>query len=129
MTLSAAGENHAALIEELRKTVEDLQSAVRARDDFIAVAAHELRNPMTPIAGQVDLLRAAVRRGESQAMVLSRLDRLEFFVRHYIRRATTLLDISRATSGETRLEPAHIDLSELIRTTVQGYAVTAQRAS
>ena len=129
MTCSAAGQNHAALIEELRAAVEDLQAAVRARDDFIAVAAHELRNPMTPIAGQVDLLRAAVRRGESQAMVLGRLDRLEFFVRHYIRRATTLLDISRATSGEVRLEPANIDLSELIRATAQGYAVTAQRAS
>ncbi len=121
-------EGHATVIEELRRTVEGLRSAVQARDDFIAIAAHELRNPMTPIASQVELLLAAARRGEPQAVLLARLERLQFFVRHYVRRATTLLDISRATSGEIRLEPAALDLSDLVRTTVQGYAPIAERA-
>lgn len=116
------------MIEELHQRIEDLRAAVQARDDFIAIAAHELRNPMTPIASQIDLLLAAVRRGESRAVVLDRLERLEFYIRHYIRRATTLLDISRATSGEIRLEPARLDLSELVRSTVQGYALMADRA-
>ena len=58
------------VIEELQQRIEDLRAAVQARDDFIAIAAHELRNPMTPIASQVDLLVAAVRRGDLQAGVL-----------------------------------------------------------
>ncbi|HLJ05101.1 MAG TPA: HAMP domain-containing sensor histidine kinase [Acetobacteraceae bacterium] len=116
------------MTEDLHQTIEELRAAVQARDDFIAIAAHELRNPMTPIASQVDLLLAAVGRGDSHAVVLARLERLKFFIRHYIRRATTLLNISRATSGEIRLEPRPVDLSELVRSTVQGYALMAERA-
>ena len=42
------------------RTLEQLRQAVRARDAFVAIAAHELRNPMTPILMQVHaLLRAA----------------------------------------------------------------------
>src|SRR5580704_10395400 len=36
-------------LAELRRQVTELRRAVRARDDFIAIAAHELRNPMTPL--------------------------------------------------------------------------------
>jgi signal transduction histidine kinase len=39
--------------------IEELREAVRVRDEFVAIAAHELRNPMTPILMQVGLLLAA----------------------------------------------------------------------
>jgi signal transduction histidine kinase len=42
-------------LAELRQQLENLRQALRARDDFIAIAAHELRNPMTPIAGVAEL--------------------------------------------------------------------------
>ncbi len=42
----------AAALEELRRQNAELIEAVAVRDTFIAVAAHELRNPMTPIVGQ-----------------------------------------------------------------------------
>ena len=129
MARPPVNDDNAAVIEDLRAKVAALQAALQARDDFIAIAAHELRNPMTPIAGQVDLLIAAVRRGEPSPVLLARLERLEFFVRHYIRRATTLLDISRATAGSIRLDPTTFDLAELIRAIVQGYAPVAERAS
>jgi signal transduction histidine kinase len=119
----------AATADELRAAVAELRAAVRARDDFIAIAAHELRNPMTPIAGQIQLLLAAARRGGApQPQVVIGLERLEAAVRHYIRRATTLLDISRASSGQLRLEPALVDVSALVRETAQGYALLAARA-
>ena len=41
-----------------------LRQAVRARDDFIAIAAHELRNPMTPLLSVADLALAAARTAE-----------------------------------------------------------------
>ena len=40
-----------ARVKALRRQVAELTEAVAARDTFIAVAAHELRNPMTPILG------------------------------------------------------------------------------
>ncbi|GAA0583311.1 hypothetical protein GCM10009416_22200 [Craurococcus roseus] len=123
------GDLASATADELRAAVAELRAAVRARDDFIAIAAHELRNPMTPIAGQVHLLLAAARRGgSSQAQVAAGLERLEVAVRHYLRRATTLLDISRASSGQIRLEPAATDVSAVVRETVEGYAPLAARA-
>ena len=47
--------------EELQQRIADLVEAVAARDTFIAVAAHELRNPMTPMMGHVDLLLSGLR--------------------------------------------------------------------
>ena len=41
--------------------IAELEDAVQARDDFLAIAAHELRNPMTPISALVELLLARAR--------------------------------------------------------------------
>lgn len=113
-------EDH-SLVDELRRTIA-------ARDDFIAVVAHELRNPMTPIAGQVDLLIAlAEREGASPAM-LAGLKRLEFAVGHYIRRASVLLDVSRVSADNLRLEPSTFDMAELVGQAVGNYRLLAERA-
>lgn len=101
---------------------------LQARDDFIAIAAHELRNPMTPIAGEVELLLMAARRDKAPPTVVTRLERLDSAVRHYIRRATTLLNTSRASTGRICLEPAIINLSEVVEETVSSYRLTAARA-
>ena len=50
--------------EELQQRIADLTAAVAARDTFIAVAAHELRNPMTPMMGHVDLLLSGIKTGK-----------------------------------------------------------------
>ncbi|HET9318426.1 MAG TPA: histidine kinase dimerization/phospho-acceptor domain-containing protein [Bryobacteraceae bacterium] len=55
-----AAENHYA-----RLAAQPAQ-AVLARDEFIAIAAHELRNPMTPILGYTECLLAIGRRPESE---------------------------------------------------------------
>ena len=59
-TLPASG----ATPEELQRRIADLVEAVAARDTFIAIAAHELRNPMTPMMGHVDLLLQGLRAGK-----------------------------------------------------------------
>jgi signal transduction histidine kinase len=115
-------------IAELRRLVDDLRDAVRARDDFIAVAAHELRNPMTPILMQVEALRAAAQRGGGVERIAAGLERLERLVLGYTRRATTLLDVSRITSGKMRLAPGPVDLSALVRRVVGNFAPAAERA-
>ena len=47
-----APEDEVFELADLRQLVETLRRSVRARDDFIAIAVHELRNPMTPIVGR-----------------------------------------------------------------------------
>src|ERR1044071_6630089 len=98
----------------------EARAQLRARDEFLAIAAHELRNPMTPIAAWVELLIAQARRQSSHISpeTLRGLERLEYLVNAYIRRATTLLDVSRINTGNLCLTPAEINLSSLVQETV-----------
>lgn len=118
-----------ARVEELRRRVAELTEAVAARDTFITVAAHELRNPMTPIIGQVDLLLAAVRAGRCPPeQVEQRLERVRHSVRRYLKRAAILLDVSRITSGKLQIEPEALDLAALLRGVADEFADAARRA-
>lgn len=108
--------------------IAELREAVAARDDFIAIAAHELRNPMTPIVGQVDvLLRRAQREGASTTMIAG-LERLELAVTHYVRRATALLEISRVNANQMRLEPTSFDMAALLIDTTRSYELLSAHA-
>ena len=118
-----------ARVEELQRCIADLTEAVAARDTFIAVAAHELRNPMTPIIGQVDLLLSAVKSGRCPPEQLEqRLERIQHSVRRYLKRAAILLDVSRLTSGMLQLEPEGFDLAQTLRDVADEFADAARRA-
>jgi signal transduction histidine kinase len=116
--------------EDVERRIAELVEAVRARDEFISIAAHELRNPMTPILFLVEkLLNAARRLPESAGgRLVSDAESLERMVDAYIRRATTLLDISRITSGKLYPDLSEVDLSGLIRDVAAELAPTAERA-
>lgn len=108
--------------------VEELRAALAARDEFTAIAAHELRNPMTPILAQTQRLVARARREQCSAELISSLELLEFAVNHYIRRATTLLEISRINAGQRQLHPEPFDLAQLVSDCTRNYQFLAARA-
>jgi signal transduction histidine kinase len=109
---SAAGEQGSEF--ELQSRIEQLETAVQARDAFIALVAHELRNPMTPIRGQVELLQTLARNEGASHRLVERLARLQLAVESYIRRATTMLETTRLAAGHLRLSPAQMNLSALV---------------
>ncbi len=113
---------------EQERLIEELRAAIAARDEFIAIAAHELRNPMTPIVGQVQLLLSRARREQASPALLQGLEMLEVAVDHYVRRATTLLEITRLNAEHVRIEPSTFDLSELVGSCVRKYEQLATRA-
>jgi signal transduction histidine kinase len=113
---------------DLRSQIDQLQTSVRARDAFIALVAHELRNPMTPIRGQVELLQTLARNEGASHRLVDRLARLQIAVEGYIRRATTLLETTRLAAGHLRLSPAQLDLSALVHELVETYRPAATRA-
>jgi two-component system OmpR family sensor kinase len=122
-----ASNDVASELDNLRREVEELRQSVRARDDFIVIAAHELRNPMTPIVGVAELALVAARKAEGTCppRVMALLERLQDLVHDYIKRATRLLDISRVEAGNVELKPSAIDLSELVLAIAQRYEVAA----
>jgi signal transduction histidine kinase len=114
---------------EIALRIEELTEAVAARDTFIAVAAHELRNPMMPILGQLDLLLSAMRAGKCTVeMAEQRIERLQRAVQQYMKRAVVLLDVSRMNSGKFRLEPIPCDLAPLVRQIADEFAAVAQHS-
>ena len=122
-----APEDEVSELAQLRQLVEDLRQAVRARDDFIAIAAHELRNPMTPIVGVAELALISARKAEGRCppRVILLLERLQRLVQDYVGRAAKLLDVSRLEAGNFQLEPAAINLSHLVLSVVHRYEAEA----
>ena len=125
-----ASDVDASELAVLRQQVAELRLAVRARDDFIAIAAHELRNPMTPILMVAELaLTVAHKAGHAcPPRITTLLERLHVDVHDYVRRTTKLLDVSRIEAGNLRLEPSDTDLSTLVLSLAQRYEVAADRA-
>jgi signal transduction histidine kinase len=101
--------------------IEDLHEALRARDDFLAIAAHELRNPLTPIMLSLQLIRTAAD-AEDPAALRREIDRLERLLEHFALRAGTLLDIARLNAADFKIERAHCDVSEVVKCVVRDYA-------
>jgi len=71
----------------LEERIAELEQELKARDDFLAIAAHELRNPMTPISAQIELLLA---RARNAAKVLPNevaqgLEQLHQLIEAYVR--------------------------------------------
>lgn len=110
--------------------VAELRAALRARDEFLSVAAHELRNPLTPITMQVAMLLRAARAADPPlpAGIVAMIERLELATRRFLKRATVLLDVSRLAAGHPfRPEVARFDLSALVLEVVADHAPLAER--
>jgi two-component system OmpR family sensor kinase len=118
-------EHNARLIEEVARLTE----AVEARDAFLAVAAHELRNPMTPIIGRIQILVRAARRADFQReRLVQSLEEIEWLITRYLKRANVLLDVSRITSGKLALERLPVDVCEVAREVVENFLPLRQHA-
>lgn len=130
------GDTARATLADLRQRIAQLEhekrkltDMLRFRDDFLTQAAHELRNPMTPIIGQVQLLRRQVQMGAlAPAQIEASLGRLESVILRYIKRATTLLDVSRISSGRLRLRPVRVPLGPLIAEVAEELRAQATQA-
>src|SRR5262245_10688885 len=94
------------LEDNLTKLAADLSEADRRKDEFLAMLAHELRNPLAPISNAVQVLRNG---GSDAEAVSSASEMLERQVGHMARLVDDLLDVSRITRGKIELRQERID--------------------
>lgn len=102
--------------EALRESEERLRQADRRKDEFLAMLAHELRNPLAPISAAAELLQMG-RLDEERVQRTSRIIGRQ--VRHMTGLVDDLLDVSRVTRGLVELEKAPLGISHIIADAVE----------
>jgi signal transduction histidine kinase len=107
----------AALAVDNARLFQQAAQAVSARDEFVAIATHELRTPLSALSLQLTSLQRAVDSGRapteerlrhSLETARRQTERLEQLVNH-------LLDVSRISTGHLELEPEAVDLAMVVR--------------
>ncbi|MEP6607836.1 MAG: PAS domain-containing protein [Burkholderiaceae bacterium] len=105
-----------ASVAELQQAERSLREADRRKDEFLAVLAHELRNPLAPIRSALQLMRGAPDNTQLAAYARDVLDRQ---VAMMVRLIDDLLDVGRITSGKLALRREHVTLQALIDTALE----------
>jgi two-component system, sensor histidine kinase len=100
-----------------RSRIEELISADRRKNEFLAVLCHELRSPLASIQNAIGVLRG--RAGEDLALQLRMHALIERQVCQMTQLATGLLDVSRITCGRLRLRRERVDLCAVVRDAIQ----------
>ncbi|HTU00779.1 MAG TPA: ATP-binding protein, partial [Candidatus Sulfotelmatobacter sp.] len=96
-------------ITQRKRAEEALRAADRRKDDFLAVLAHELRNPLAPVQNAVHILRA---RGTGDPTARWAEDVIDRQSRQLARLVDDLLDLSRIRRGRLTLQMARVDLRQ-----------------
>jgi PAS domain S-box-containing protein len=104
------------------------EEAVRIRDDFVAVAGHELRTPLAAMLLQVQVLQRTARR-QPPVDLDARIEKIARSGVRLERLVEQLLDVSRISAGRLLLEPSACDLADLAREVADRYADASAQAS
>ncbi|MBC7836968.1 response regulator [Acetobacteraceae bacterium] len=121
--ITALQEERRVAIGELTSYINKLENALnqlslqdRAKSDFVAILAHELRNPLAPIVSSLELLRLNL---PASARDLPALDLMENHLKTIQRLLDDLLDVSRISKSKLILRKESVDLRSIIERSVQ----------
>jgi PAS domain S-box-containing protein len=92
---------------ERAELLAELTAASRAKDEFLAMLGHELRNPLSPIVSALKLIRMRGETGFAREREI-----IERQVQHLVRLVDDLLDVSRVTRGKVELQCERVDLAQ-----------------
>ena len=102
--------------EELRRLAANLSEADRRKTEFLAVLAHELRNPLAPIRHGLQLIST---QAGNPATLLKIRDMLDRQVNQMVRLVNDLLDVARITSGKVELRKQRAEMSDLVKIAIE----------
>jgi PAS domain S-box-containing protein len=93
---------------------EQAEAASRAKDEFLAMLGHELRNPLSPILTALELMRL---RGAD--MFQKERGVIERQVKHVVRLVDDLLDVSRMTRGKVALDEKLVEIADIVAAAIE----------
>lgn len=103
-------------VSNLRERADELTESDRHKNEFLAILAHELRNPLAPIRNALQIIQLTGINGQA-AQAAS--DMMERQVGQMVRLVDDLLDVSRIGSGKIELRREHTDLASSARHAVE----------
>lgn len=106
------------------KLYDDARIAIQSRDEFLSIASHELKTPLTPLKLQLQILARQFRSGDSNVPVekmLKIMDNSDRQLNRLSRLIEDLLDVSRITAGKLRLDMQTKDLNLIIEEVMTQY--------
>jgi len=106
-------------VSDRKLAEQQLREANQRKSEFLAILAHELRNPLAPLRNGLHLLKLRSDADPTVSQTVSMMDRQ---MTHLVRLVDDLLDVSRITSGKLELRPRKILLTEVL-----GHAVESAR--
>ena len=127
--LELARREQQALLERLNAAQQELEHAVKMRDDFMSIVTHELRTPLNTLFLESQLRRMQLDRGNMAAFDPARLDAMfardDRQIRNMVRLIEDMMDVSRIRSGTLSVRPVKIELSLLLQRVVDDLAQQA----
>jgi signal transduction histidine kinase/DNA-binding response OmpR family regulator len=105
-----------AVALERERLIGALREADRRKDEFLAMLAHELRNPLAPVRHALEVFRMRMWQDDIIQRAIASADRQ---VAHMTRLVDDLLDVSRITRGKVELKPVPVALTDLVEGAVQ----------
>jgi two-component system CheB/CheR fusion protein len=112
-------------VSELRRAEAAIRMADRRKDEFLAVLAHELRNPLAPIRSGLELMKLA---GHDQKLVEQTRGVMERQMQQLVRLVDDLLDVSRITRGKLELRKCQVILADVMRSAVEAAKPAIEKA-
>jgi signal transduction histidine kinase len=101
-------------VTELTNARRGAEAANRAKDEFLAMLGHELRNPLAPILTALQLMRLRKLDGAERERNI-----IERQVKHVVSLVDDLLDVSRITRGKVQLRRAKLDLADIVAKAIE----------
>jgi two-component system, chemotaxis family, CheB/CheR fusion protein len=99
-------------ISERKRAEQAVQESSRQKDEFLAMLAHELRNPLAPISSGIEVLKAA----SGDRRIIERMTgTMERQTKQLVRLVDDLLEVSRISGGRLHLRKTIIDLNQVIQ--------------
>jgi signal transduction histidine kinase/ActR/RegA family two-component response regulator len=121
--LAHAEEERARLLASEKEARQIAEQQNKAKDTFLAMLGHELRNPLSAISGAISVMEAAgptaEMSGRARAIIARQSQHLERII-------DDLLDAARMLTGKISLVRKPIDLGEAVRTCIAGLKATGQ---
>jgi signal transduction histidine kinase/DNA-binding response OmpR family regulator len=128
LMLAAELARRAAVALENAELYREAREAIRIRDEFLSIASHEFRTPLTGLLGHAQLLQRRMSRSSTLAERDARaLQTIVEQASRLNRMITALLDVSRLQTGQFTIERRPLDLNDLVRRLAEEVRPTLDR--